>query len=212
MRWGWPRQGDTIFVSGHPGTKNNDAFTAPHIGIVTHDSAAGWEQISLAGVTDFHNLSTTPADPDLIVGLPSDRPVLLRSVDGGRTFIEASPLTARDVSIDSADPKLLTATTAEGLVVSRDGGDTFSPLSGPTLVVIAPDATRQAGIVGIAPDGELWVGSAETEAVWTSAGIVMGGAAAIAVSNDGVIAVAGESGVVITRDGGTTWTTVISAG
>ncbi|EPR77174.1 hypothetical protein ADILRU_0554 [Leifsonia rubra CMS 76R] len=206
---GLAAQGENIFVSGHPGKDNHDSFAAPNVGLVKHHSETGWQQVSLAETTDFHNLSTTPADPDFIVGLPSDRAVLLRSTDAGRTFTEASALSARDVSIDSGDPNVLTATTAEGLVVSRDSGDTFTPLAGPTLVVIAPDSTRDGGIVGIAPDGELWFGSTDIDAKWTSAGIVEGGAAAVVVSDDGAIAVAGESSVVITRDGGATWTTVI---
>ncbi|TQO19571.1 hypothetical protein FB472_1138 [Rhodoglobus vestalii] len=206
---GLAAQGENIFVSGHPGKDNHDSFAAPNVGLVKHHSETGWQQVSLAGTTDFHNLSTTPANPDFIVGLPSDRAVLLRSTDAGRTFTEASALSARDVSIDSGDPNVLTATTAEGLVVSRDGGDTFTPLAGPTLVVIAPDPTRDGGIVGIAPDGELWFGSTDIDAEWTSAGIVEGGAGAVVVSDDGAIAVAGESSVVITRDGGATWTTVI---
>lgn len=206
---GLTAQGENIYVSGHPGRDAHDSFVAPHIGIVKHSAETGWEQVALAGTTDFHNLSTTPANPDFIVGLPSDRAVLLRSTDAGRTFTEASALSARDVSIDIDDPNVLTATTADGLVVSRDGGDTFSPLAGPTLVVISPDPTREAGIVGIAPDGELWIGSTAPDAEWTSAGVVEGGAAAVVVSDDGAIAVAGESSVVITRDGGATWTTVI---
>ncbi|MEV8252334.1 hypothetical protein AB0O95_00050 [Rhodoglobus sp. NPDC076762] len=206
---GLAAQGETIFVSGHPGADNHDSFVAPHIGLVKHTVEVGWEQLSLAGTTDFHNLGTTPADPDFIVGLPSDRPVLLRSNDGGRTFADASELSARDISIDSDDANVLTATTADGLVVSRDGGDTFSPLAGPTLVVISPDPTREGGIVGVAPDGELWIGSTAPDAEWTSAGIVEGGAAAIVVNVDGAIAVAGESSVAISRDGGETWTTVI---
>ncbi|WP_010204904.1 hypothetical protein [Salinibacterium sp. PAMC 21357] len=208
---GLAAQGETIFVSGHPGADSPDSFATPHLGLVKHDSEAGWEQVSLAGTTDFHNLSTTPADPDFIVGLPSDRPVLLRSTDGGRTFAEASELSARDVSIDSDDANVLAATTADGLMVSRDGGETFSPLAGPTLVVISPDPTREGGIVGIAPDGELWIGSTAPDAEWTSAGMIEGGAAAIVVNNDGAIAVAGESSIAITRDGGRTWTTVIPA-
>lgn len=209
---GMTAQGDDVFVSGHPGSQDHEAFAAPHIGLVQHSPQAGWEPVALAGSTDFHNLSTTPADPELVLGLPSDRAVLLRSTDAGRTFTAGAQLSARDLSIDTEDPSLLTATTAEGILVSSDGGTTFAALAGaPTLVTIAPDPTRPDGLVGVDPDGSLWIGFATPDAEWTQVSRVTGGAAAITVSGDGTIAVADESGVITTQDEGATWTTVISA-
>lgn len=74
-------QGDTILASGHPDPANQDqTFAAPNVGLV-RSSEAGWEQVSLAGVTDFHLLAATPAAPDVLLGLPSDRAVLAGSAD-----------------------------------------------------------------------------------------------------------------------------------
>ena len=41
---GLAAQGETIFVSGHPGADNHDSFVAPHIGLVKHTVEVGWEQ------------------------------------------------------------------------------------------------------------------------------------------------------------------------
>lgn len=205
-------RGGDVFVSGHPGSQDQDAFATPDIGLVQHSPQGGWKSVTLAGSTDFHNLSTTPADPDLVLGLPSDRAVLLRSTDGGRTFAAAAPLDARDLSIDSVDSSLVIATTAEGLLVSGDGGDSFATLPGaPTLVTIAPDPTRPGGLVGVDPDGGLWIGFAIPDANWAQLFRVTGDASAITVSSNGTIAVASGSVVTVTRDKGATWTTVVPA-
>ena len=122
-------QGDTILASGHPDPANQDhTFTAPNVGLVRY-SEAGWEQVSLAGVTDFHMLAATPAAPDFLLGLPSDRAVLAESTDAGQTWADLVPLTARDISIDTTQADIVTATTPDGLMVSRDGGTTFSPVA-----------------------------------------------------------------------------------
>ncbi len=53
--------GNTILASGHPGPDNqDDTFTSPNIGLVRYTDT-GWEQVSLAGVTDFHMLANSPA-------------------------------------------------------------------------------------------------------------------------------------------------------
>ena len=130
-------QADTILASGHPDPANQDhTFTAPNVGLVRY-SDAGWEQVSLAGVTDFHLLAATPAAPDFLLGLPSDRAVLAASTDAGQTWTDVGPLTARDISIDTMQADIVTATTPDGLMVSRDGGTTFSAVANaPALLVI----------------------------------------------------------------------------
>ncbi len=209
---GMTAQGSTVLVSGHPGANNHDAFAGPHIGLVRHTPETGWEAVSLSGSTDFHILQSTPADPNLVIGVPSDRPVLLRSTDAGSTWAEGSPLNARDLSIDSVDPTLLAATTPDGVLVSHDAGTTFEPLAGaPLLFLIAADPTRAGGLVGIDQQGALWLGSAEAGASWATAGTVTGAAAALTVNGNGVIAVADDSGVATTSDGGKSWVVLVPA-
>ncbi len=203
-------QGDSLLASGHPGPESDDAtFIAPNIGLVRH-TESGWEQVSLAGITDFHMLATTPAAPEFILGLPSDRAVLAASTDAGQTWVDLAALTARDISIDTVQPDVVTATTADGLMVSRDGGATFSPVQdAPVLVVIAADPTVQEGIIGVGTDGTIWTGSTAPGSSWSTAGRATGAAAAIAAAADGTVAIADEGGVRVTTDGGKTWQLVI---
>lgn len=209
---GMTTQGSTVYASGHPGAESPDEFAAPHIGFVRHTPETGWEAVSLSGSTDFHILQTTPADPNLVIGVASDSPVLVRSTDAGRTWSEGSPLNARDLSIDSDNPTLLTATTPDGVLVSRDAGTTFEPLAqAPALVLVAADPTRPGGLVGVDVQGALWRGSTEADGSWSSNGNVVGAAAALTVSSSGVIAVADDSGVAITSDQGESWTVLAPA-
>ena len=201
---------DTILASGHPDPANQDhTFTAPNVGLVRY-SDAGWEQVSLAGVTDFHLLAATPAAPDFLLGLPSDRAVLAASGDAGQTWEDLGPLTARDISIDPMKADVVTATTPEGLMVSRDGGITFTAVANaPALLVITADPTVEEGVIGVDADGTIWTGSTSEGAVWKTAGHATGAASAIAASYDGAVAIADEGGVRITTDAGNTWRTVI---
>lgn len=201
---------DTILASGHPDPGNQDhTFTAPNVGLVRY-SDAGWEQVSLAGITDFHLLAATPAAPDFLLGLPSDRAVLAASSDSGQTWTDIGPLTARDISIDPMKADVVTATTPEGLMVSRDGGISFTAVANaPALLVITADPTVEEGIIGVDTDNTIRTGSTKEGAVWKSAGHATGAATGIAASLDGAVAIADESGVSVTTDAGNTWRTVI---
>ena len=204
-------QADTILASGHPDPANQDhTFTAPNVGLVRY-SEVGWEQVSLAGVTDFHLLAATPAAPDFLLGLPSDRSVLTASDDAGQTWVDVGPLTARDISIDTMKADVVTATTPDGQMVSRDGGGTFTAVANaPALLVFTADPTVEEGIIGVDADGTIWAGSTKEGAVWTTAGHATGVASAIAASFEGVVAIADEGGVRVTTDAGNTWRRVIS--
>ena len=203
-------QADTILASGHPDPANQDhTFTAPNIGLVRY-TGTGWEQVSLAGVTDFHMLAATPAAPAFLLGLPSDRAVLAASTDAGQTWTDLAPLTARDISIDTIQPDIVTATTPDGLMVSRGAGATFTAVANaPALLVITADPTAEEGIIGVDADGTIWAGATTPGAVWETAGHATGAASAIAVSPDGTVAIADEGGVRVTSDAGNTWRVVI---
>lgn len=203
-------QADTILASGHPAPDNqDDTFTAPNIGLVRH-TQTGWEQVALAGVTDFHMLAASPAAPDFLLGLPSDRAVLAASRDAGQTWTDIGPLTARDISIDTMKADVVTATTPDGLMVSRDGGITFTAVANaPALLVVTADPTVEEGIIGVDTDGTIWTGATTPDAVWSTAGRATGTASAIAVSWEGIVAIADDGGVRVTSDAGNTWRVVI---
>jgi hypothetical protein len=183
-------QGESILASGHPAPDNQeDSFAPPNIGLVRH-TETGWEHVEVRD--------------------PSDRAALAASVDGGQTWADVAALTARDISIDPTNPDVVTATTPEGLMVSRDAGSSFAPVgNAPMLVVIAADPTQEEGIIGAGADGTIWTGTTKPGAVWKTAGHATGIPAAISVSPDGTAAIADDSGVRITTDAGNTWRTVL---
>ncbi len=205
-------QGTTIFASGHPAPHNQDpTFVAPNVGLVRY-AETGWEQVALGGVTDFHLLAATPAAPDLLLGLLSDREALATSDDAGRTWTDVGPLSARDISIDTVEADVVTATTAGGLMVSRDRGRTFAAVpDAPLLLVISADPTVEEGVVGVAVDGGIWSGSTKKGASWRTAGQSEGAVSAISARADGVVALADEGGVRVTTDAGNTWRTIVRA-
>jgi hypothetical protein len=205
-------QADTVLASGHPSPESGDTFTAPNVGLVRYTDPA-WEEVSLAGITDFHMLATTPAAPDLLLGLPSDRAHLAVSTDAGETWADASPLTARDLSIDTMQPDIVTATTPDGLLVSRDAGATFSPLANaPRLLVIAAHPAIEEGIIGIDAAGTIWTGTSKPGDAWRTIGHATGVASAIAAGPDDTLAIVDEGGLQLSVDGGQTWQLITKTG
>ena len=203
-------QGDTVLASGHPDPANQDhTFTAPNVGLVRF-TEAGWEPVALAGVTDFHLLAATPAAREFLLGLPSDRAVLATGSEAGQTWVDLGPLTPRDISIDTMKADVVTATTADGVMVSRDGVGTFTAAANaPALLVITADPTVEEGSSGSMRTGTIWTGSTTEGAVCETAGHASGVASAIAASFDGVVAIADEGGVRVTTDAGNSRRVVI---
>lgn len=204
-------QADTVLASGHPGPNSPDTFETPNVGLVRYTDPE-WEVVSLAGITDFHAIAATPAAPELLLGLPSDRAYLTASTDAGETWHDVTPLTARDLSVDTMQPNIVTATTPDGVMVSRDTGATFSPLANaPRLFIIAADPTIEEGLIGVDTDGTIWTGTTRPGGVWSIVGQATGVATAIA-AEPGTVAIADEGGLRVTDDGGETWQLVTKTG
>ncbi len=205
--------GDAIVASGHPGLQSDDVFVAPNIGLVRHTPTTSWESVALAGQTDFHGLATTPANDQMIIGLPTDRPTLAVSQDAGVTWSDAADLQAREVIIDAAQPETIVATTAAGLLISQDAGATFNPLDGaPLLVVIASDDRRDGGVIGIDTNQVIWAGSSEEPASFEQIGRSTGTPAAIAANPaTGAVAVADDRGIVVSTEDRTDWEVLLPA-
>lgn len=203
--------GDVVLASGHPGPESGDTFTAPNIGLVRYTAATGWESVSLAGATDFHALATTPANPNLMVGLSTSRAVLDVTIDNGHSWQAGGNLDARDVILDVNNPDLVVATTPDGVVTSTDGGMSFTALPGaPYLTVIASDHTTAGGVLGIDTDGKIWAGTTTPGQTWALVDTTTGTASAIAQDpRTGAVAVADERGIRITTDGGDTWQVIV---
>lgn len=204
---GLTTSGVQSFASGHPGPTTSDSFDGPNLGLLASpDYGESWEVVSLAGETDFHDLSASASDPYRIYGLEGDS--LQRSDNGGSSWVELGTLEARDIQAMADNADVIYATTADGLKVSTDSGASFSlALDAPRLLLIAEGASEQR-LIGIDVDGLVWSRISPSEG-WVSSGNVEGVPQAIKVMPaSGRIIVADDRGISISDDLGQTWTTV----
>lgn len=199
----------TAFASGHPATGGN-------MGVIrTDDAGQSWSHVSdgLDGPVDFHNMEVSRADPKVIYGIGHDRRVQ-RSTDGGVTW-EATgeaPEKLIDIATAPGDSAQLYAATEGGLFLSPDGGVSWQP-----VIEGVPVSTIDAAADGI------------IRAVDLSQGLVIiGGGGEIArVSGelpDGYLlflattsvdplrlaALSAKGRLVVSEDGGASWTDVLA--
>lgn len=130
-----PDEPETLYGSGHPPTGGNLGF------IVSNDGGATWQQRSpgLNGPVDFHQLTVSPVDPDVIYGAYGQ---LQRSGDGGHTWTVVGPLPASLISLAASarDVDTIYAGTRNGLKISRDGGQEWQAmLEGFAVSLVAVD-------------------------------------------------------------------------
>lgn len=195
---------DTFYASGHPAPGE----VAPaNLGLLrSTDAGAGWEDVSLRGHSDFHDLTGAG---DRLYGLDSSDGRLKISNDEGVTWTSGPSINARDVDVDPNDPDRLVATTETGLLVSTDGGTNFAPHeSQPTerLVLVAhvPGHAGQftASLAGLDATGRLWMFNG---AAWAVTGVPQGTPEAFTAIGEESYLAAFDSTVYRTGDGGRSW-------
>jgi hypothetical protein len=129
-----PSDANTIYTSGHPADGGN-------MGVMkSEDGGISFKQIfrGLSGETvDFHSMTISPANPLILYGAFQGR--LYRSRDGGKKweFASARGLPAQGpcwgapcLTANSRDERAVYAGTPQGLLVSKDFGESWSLLSG----------------------------------------------------------------------------------
>lgn len=133
-----PTEAGTFFSSGHPAHGGNIGLQK------TTDGGITWTKVSdgLDGPADFHAMTVSAANPDVIYGFFSGK--LQRSNDGGATW-EYAKGAVNPISLAShpANPETVYAATEHGMLISEDGGDTWksisSQLDGGMVTVFALD-------------------------------------------------------------------------
>lgn len=116
-----------FFASGHPEAGGNIGFQK------SVDGGFNWKQISdgLDGPVDFHSLSVSPKNPNLIFGWFKGK--IQRSTDGGLSWEAFSTkFFSTSLVADTTNENVVYATTPQGpgVMVSRDKGESWSQLSG----------------------------------------------------------------------------------
>lgn len=141
-----PSDPHTLYASGHPAGGGNLGF------IASQNGGANWEQVSTGvdGPVDFHQLTVSLADPDVIFGAFGS---LQASRDAGKTWSMVGPRPEKliDLAASARDADTLYAATEAGLSVSRDGGlgwETVIDGASVSLVDVTADGTIYAFVLG----------------------------------------------------------------
>jgi photosystem II stability/assembly factor-like uncharacterized protein len=190
-----------FLASGHPGP-GEDA--PPALGLIeTTDGGRSWQTLSLAGVADFHALEARHGrvygwnDGDLMVS------------EDGRTWETRAQLLLADFAVSPDDPDTILATTAQGLGASDDGGRTFGAVPGaPALLLVSWDDTGE--VVGVDQQGVVHASDDGGES-WQRRGSA-GGQPTALMAADGRVAVALDGSIVLSRDGGRSFSAVHRGG
>lgn len=141
-----PDDPERLFASGHPAAGGNLGF------IESADNGRSWQQVGAGvdGPVDFHQMTVSAADPDVIYGAYGGLQV---SRDGGRSWEMVAPLPDGliDLAASREAPEIVYAATDSGLRISRDGGESWDELFGGAPV----------GFVEVTADGSVYAFSLE---------------------------------------------------
>lgn len=119
-----PTDSKIFFSSGHPKSGGNIGFQK------SIDGGSSWEKLSdgVNGPVDFHALTVSPINPDLIFGWYQG--AVQRTVDGGKNWQIVSRTATPFVNL-AADPKdenIVYASTPQGLLISTDKGGQWTKI------------------------------------------------------------------------------------
>jgi hypothetical protein len=176
-----PRQPGVLLTSGHPGPR--DRRPNP-LGVeVSRDGGITWHSLALAGEADFHAMAQSPSDPNVLYGWNvSGRTGLYRSLDGGRrwTYLGEQGLSrVFSLTVHPQDPRVVYAGTVQGLLLSRNGGESWQPVAGPlarvpvTALAFHPRDPQWAYAYAVA-SGLGLLRSSDGGRTWTPLGLFLG--------------------------------------
>jgi photosystem II stability/assembly factor-like uncharacterized protein len=193
---------DHFLASGHPLLTDD---LPPLLGLIeTTDAGQTWHSVSLLGQVDFHALR---AAHGFVYGWNSTDGSFMVSDDRQEWERRSTHSAMVDFVVDPDDPDHLLASIAEsfeetGLLRSRDGGASWTPVDDPAAIVqlawTAPDR-----LWGVAIDGSVWH-SADAGDTWEQTGQAAGRPEALLDTGDALV-VAGGGLIAESADGGQTW-------
>ncbi len=176
-----PTERNVLLTSGHPGPV--DQRPNP-LGVeMSRDGGQTWRPLGLAGDADFHAMTISRADPNMLYAWNvSGRVGLYRSRDGGRQWDYLGLKGLDQVFYLAAHPKkpaVVWAGTVHGLFVSEDAGDTWKVFSAAltrvsvTAVEVHPANPQIMYAYAAKPDLGL-IRSDDGGKTWTAQGFFLG--------------------------------------
>jgi hypothetical protein len=221
-----PREAGLVYASGHPDLTTYRREGIGNLGLlVSRDGGRTWQTVAFRGEVDFHALAYSPRNGGTLYGWSVARqPALYRisaaSWSGERlTAAGLANVLSLAASPDPDGP--LFAATRAGLMVSRDGGDTWSPAAGlsggapVTAIAYHPSDARRLYAYVARPDRGL-MQSHDGGATWESTGFSKDArtpVVAIAIGpGDSVALATTDSTVLRSRDAGRTWQPMLEQG
>lgn len=200
---------DRFLASGHPDSAGFQAGQPPLLGLIeSTNGGKTWAPVSLLGKADFHALAFVHGR---IYGADSSGSRFLVSTDGS-AWDTRSTVALRSFAVDPERPDHILAAGEPGLLDSSDGGRTWTPVSGPALVVLSWAAG--AGLYGLDGGGSVHR-STDGGATWVEAGAVPGEPEALLAGEALYAATADEQGgtsLYRSADSGGSWRRFYSGG
>lgn len=143
-----PTDQDIFYASGHPAGGGNTGF------IQSTNGGRTWKKLStgVGGPVDFHQMDVSRADPYLIYGVFRGLQI---SEDGGNTWKMSAktPPGLIDLAASAGDTQTLYAATQQGLLISRNRGQSWQPAhfnrSPASMVQAAGDGSVYAFVGGL---------------------------------------------------------------
>lgn len=118
-------QGIPLYASGHPATGGNTGL------IKSTDGGKTWQQVAtiLQPPVDFHAMSVSKSDPNVIIGFDSAGRGLFKTTDAGKTWQTLQfPEYISALAISPNDSDIVFAATGKGIYQSNDGATTWTQL------------------------------------------------------------------------------------
>lgn len=156
-------QGVPLYASGHPATGGNTGL------IKSTDGGKTWQQVArvLEPPVDFHAMSVSKSDPNLIIGFDSAGRGLFKTIDAGLNWQKLDPpeyVTA--LAISPNDPNVIFAGTGKGIFVSNDGANTWTKLGQYDGQLVFALSFDENGILYASTDGSGLARSSDLGKTW----------------------------------------------
>lgn len=155
--------GYPLYASGHPDTGGNAGL------IQSTDGGKTWQLVSKVSEppVDFHAMSVSKTNPQIIIGFDSGKQKLFKTQDGGSSWqILETPPGISSIAISPLDSELVMVGTSKGLFKSIDGGNSWVKINSYEnlkVFAVAFDEDNQLfgsvetfGIVGSSDLGDSW--------------------------------------------------------